>query len=78
MIVPDTEQLFPINHFDFLSRKYMLFENPSPVLPLHFDKSYLPSNHCLMKNKNVKSHIWSCMIACSSEIQTQKAVVPIK
>ncbi len=49
MIIPDPEDI-PLRDLlrrDFGGRKYMLFENPSPVLPLHYDKKYLPSNYII-------------------------------
>jgi hypothetical protein len=45
MIVPDSEDE-DINRkvsWDYLARYSQLFDNFSPILPLHFDKSYLPS-----------------------------------
>lgn len=59
MIVPDPEDL-PIGEIlkqDFGGRKFMLFENPSPVLPLHYDKKYLPSKLILIQKINAKSSI---------------------
>lgn len=51
MLIPDEQDIPLINLLsgDFKGRKYHLFENPSPVLPLHFDKKYLPSRHLLRK-----------------------------
>ena len=45
MIAPESEDVsYDIkSQTDFSTRKFQLFEHPSPVLPLHFDKSYLPS-----------------------------------
>lgn len=45
MIVPEPEELSFTHRLtmDFLGRYSQLHDNFSPILPLHFDKSYLPS-----------------------------------
>lgn len=45
MIVPQPEDLTLADKMglDFNSRYAHMFENFSPILPLHFDKAYLPS-----------------------------------
>jgi hypothetical protein len=45
MIVPDPDDtdLNTKIAADFLTRYSNLYENFSPILPLHFNKSYLPS-----------------------------------
>lgn len=47
MIIPDADDInfdTSING-DFQARYSQLYENFSPILPLHFDKSYLPSTN---------------------------------
>lgn len=48
MIVPEPEDISYANKMaiDFTGRFSQLHENFSPILPLHFDKSYLPENIC--------------------------------
>ena len=63
MIIPEPEEL-PIPDIlkgDFGGRKYMLFQNPSPILPLHFDKKYLPCKFDRIQKKIVKNNIQDYM-----------------
>lgn len=45
MIIPEPEDLDFSDRYlrDFKGRTSLLFEKPSPILPLHYDKKYLPS-----------------------------------
>jgi hypothetical protein len=50
MLVPEPEDLNIRSQLavDFLGRYSQLYDNFSPILPLHFDKSFLPSTLQLM------------------------------
>lgn len=49
---------------DYFARFSQLYENFSPILPLHFDKSYLPSKHDEMQKIFAKDNtliLWSAL-----------------
>ena len=52
MIIPQPEDIDYADRYtrDFKGRTSLLLERPSPILPLHYDKKYLPSK-CRLNQK---------------------------
>ena len=69
MIIPAPEDIDFIQRYlnDWKGRTSQLLDRPSPVLPLHFDKKYLPSTFCLTQRTSVKN---STLIYSSASLST--------